>query len=29
MIYGVIPFDEMGLPLPVLGWWFRSCPLCF
>mgnify|MGYP000526476680 CR=1 FL=1 len=22
MIYGVIPFDEMGLPLPVLGWWF-------
>lgn len=22
MIYGVIPFDEMGLPLPALGWWF-------
>ncbi|MEG2222016.1 MAG: YfcC family protein [Oscillospiraceae bacterium] len=22
MIYGVIPFDEMGLPLPMLGWWF-------
>ena len=20
MIYGVIPFDEMGLPLPALGW---------
>ena len=27
MIYGVIPFDEMGLPLPVLGWYIlaRSC----
>jgi len=22
MIYAVIPFDEMGLPLPALGWWF-------
>ena len=22
MIYGVIPFDELGLPLPALGWWF-------
>ena len=22
MVYAVIPFDEMGLPLPVLGWWF-------
>ena len=22
MIYGVIPFDEIGLPLPTLGWWF-------
>ena len=22
MVYAVIPFDEMGLPLPALGWWF-------
>ena len=22
MIYSVIPFDEIGLPLPTLGWWF-------
>lgn len=22
MIYAVIPFDELGLPLPALGWWF-------
>jgi len=22
MVYAVIPFDEMGLALPVLGWWF-------
>lgn len=22
MIYAVIPFDELGLPLPTLGWWF-------
>ena len=22
MTYGVIPFGEMGLPLPELGWWF-------
>lgn len=22
MIYAVIPFDEIGLPLPTLGWWF-------
>ena len=22
MVYAVIPFDEMGLPLPTLGWWF-------
>lgn len=22
MIYGVIPFSDMGLPLPELGWWF-------
>ena len=22
MIYAVIPFDDMGLPLPTLGWWF-------
>ncbi len=22
MIYGVIPFDEIGIPVPTLGWWF-------
>ena len=22
MIYAVIPFDEIGLPLPTFGWWF-------
>lgn len=22
MIYGVIPFDEIGVPIPTLGWWF-------
>ena len=22
MIYSVIPFDELGLPVPALGWWF-------
>ena len=22
MIYAVIPFDEIGLPLPTLSWWF-------
>lgn len=22
MVYAVIPFDEIGLPLPTLGWWF-------
>ena len=22
MVYAVIPFDEMGVPLPALGWWF-------
>lgn len=22
MIYAVIPFDDMGLPIPALGWWF-------
>lgn len=22
MIYSVIPFDEIGLPIPTFGWWF-------
>lgn len=22
MIYAVIPFDEIGMPVPALGWWF-------
>lgn len=22
MIYAVIPFDELGVPIPTLGWWF-------
>ena len=29
MIYGVIPFDEIGLPLPVLGWWFPELSALF
>lgn len=24
MVYAVIPFDEIGLPLPTLGWWFSE-----
>ena len=24
MIYAVIPFDEIGLPLPAFGWWFSE-----
>lgn len=22
MVYAVIPFDELGVPIPTLGWWF-------
>ena len=29
MIYAVIPFDEMGLPLPALGWWFPELSALF
>ena len=29
MVYGVIPFDEMGLPLPVLNWWFPELSALF
>ena len=29
MVYGVIPFDEMGLPLPVLDWWFPELSALF
>lgn len=29
MIYGVIPFDEMGLPLPTLSWWFPELSALF
>lgn len=29
MIYGVIPFDEMGLTLPTLGWWFPELSALF
>ena len=29
MIYSVIPFDEMGLSLPVLGWWFPELSALF
>lgn len=29
MIYGVIPFDEMGLILPALGWWFPELSALF
>ena len=29
MVYAVIPFDEMGLPLPSLGWWFPELSALF
>lgn len=29
MIYSVIPFDEMGVPLPTLGWWFPELSALF
>lgn len=29
MIYAVIPFDEMGLGLPTLGWWFPELSALF
>ena len=29
MVYAVIPFDEMGLPLPALGWWFPELSALF
>ena len=29
MIYGVIPFDDLGVPLPVLGWWFPELSALF
>ncbi|MCI6567503.1 MAG: YfcC family protein [Dysosmobacter sp.] len=29
MVYGVIPFNEMGLSLPVLGWWFPELSALF
>lgn len=29
MVYSVIPFDEMGLPIPTLGWWFPQLSALF
>jgi len=29
MIYAVIPFDEIGLPIPTLGWWFSELSALF
>ncbi len=29
MIYSVIPFADMGLPVPVLGWWFPELSALF
>lgn len=29
MVYAVIPFNEMGLPLPTLGWWFPELSALF
>lgn len=29
MVYAVIPFDSMGLPLPTLGWWFPQLSALF
>lgn len=29
MVYAVIPFDDMGLSLPALGWWFPQLSALF
>ena len=29
MVYAVIPFSDMGLPLPTLGWWFPELSALF
>lgn len=29
MVYGVIPFSDLGLPLPTLGWWFPDLSALF
>ena len=29
MIYGVIPFDDLGVPVPALGWWFPELSALF
>lgn len=29
MIYAVIPFDDLGLPIPALGWWFPELSALF
>ena len=29
MVYGVIPFDDIGAPLPTLGWWFPELSALF
>ena len=29
MIYAVIPFEDMGLPLPAFGWWFPELSALF
>ena len=29
MVYGVTPLQEMGLPLPTLGWWFPELSALF
>lgn len=29
MVYSVIPFDELGAPLPALGWWFPELSALF
>ena len=29
MVYGVIPFQDMGLSLPALGWWFPELSALF
>ncbi len=29
MVYAVIPFEDMGVPLPTLGWWFPELSALF
>ena len=29
MVYGVIPWEDLGLPIPTWWWWFPEMTACF